>query len=249
MEPGLNKLVKEAERTNTQVGQQMSSLANAAKGRNLQANASDQSPLGIDSSWDLSQGGLMETGNSTDLSLIGKGWFVLFDDSGNFYVSRNGQFSFNNKGELTNEDGLFVASFDPGTSTLNKTDKSTLGGLGSAGDTVHFSSDGILVNDTRGDTGRQLAIGIIPNEQGLKASHLKASILKLGGAAGTLSVAPAGTNGLGFIKPGFLELAASNPVAAQLNLGFLQRHFTSTVSAMKDLMKAVDAVIAAVKAA
>jgi flagellar hook-basal body protein len=70
---------------------------------------------------DFSQGALMRTGFTTDLAINGRGFFILFDAKNNLFFTRNGGFHFDASGTLVNNDGLFVASFDPQTGELEKT--------------------------------------------------------------------------------------------------------------------------------
>lgn len=70
---------------------------------------------------DYGQGGLTQTGFKTDLAIQGRGFFVLFDAKKNLLYTRRGDFHFDGSGNLVNNEGLFVASFDPTTKELVKT--------------------------------------------------------------------------------------------------------------------------------
>lgn len=48
----------------------------------------------------FNQGEITETGNDTDVAIDGRGFFVVKDDSGNVFYTRNGNFEFNDEGEL-----------------------------------------------------------------------------------------------------------------------------------------------------
>jgi flagellar basal-body rod protein FlgF len=64
----------------------------------------------IQSRWtDFSQGALLPTGNSTDLALSGKGFFVASTSSGPLYT-RNGNFRLSPKGQIETLDGYAVES-------------------------------------------------------------------------------------------------------------------------------------------
>jgi flagellar hook protein FlgE len=58
----------------------------------------------------LTQGSITNTGNATDLSLQGNGFFVVKGPAGQ-YLTRNGQFSVDKSGNLVNLDGLDVQGF------------------------------------------------------------------------------------------------------------------------------------------
>lgn len=49
---------------------------------------------------DYTQGGLEETGRPMDMALLGDGYFVVTDDEGNEYLTRDGQFSLDEEGYL-----------------------------------------------------------------------------------------------------------------------------------------------------
>jgi flagellar hook protein FlgE len=52
----------------------------------------------------FNQGDLRQTGNDTDVAISGRGFFVIEQEDGYVY-SRNGQFEFNNDGDLVTRDG------------------------------------------------------------------------------------------------------------------------------------------------
>lgn len=48
----------------------------------------------------FNQGEITETGNDTDVAIDGRGFFVVKDDDGNEFYTRNGNFEFNDDGDL-----------------------------------------------------------------------------------------------------------------------------------------------------
>jgi flagellar hook protein FlgE len=52
----------------------------------------------------FNQGDLRQTGNDTDVAISGRGFFIIEQD-GAYVYSRNGQFEFNNDGDLVTRDG------------------------------------------------------------------------------------------------------------------------------------------------
>jgi flagellar hook protein FlgE len=48
----------------------------------------------------LAQGEIRETGNATDIAVNGEGYFILRDDNGNTFYTRDGQFDFDAEGYL-----------------------------------------------------------------------------------------------------------------------------------------------------
>ncbi|MFN4150239.1 MAG: flagellar hook-basal body complex protein, partial [Candidatus Sericytochromatia bacterium] len=59
---------------------------------------------------DYEQGLLTPTGNKSDFALNGKGYFVVEDEDGRRYATRDGEFHFNNQGYLVSAKGLKVLS-------------------------------------------------------------------------------------------------------------------------------------------
>ncbi|HPA14306.1 MAG TPA: flagellar hook protein FlgE [Desulfobacterales bacterium] len=57
------------------------------------------------------QGSLSSTGTSTDLAINGSGFFILQNDEGVTYYTRNGGFEFDNAGTLVNSSGLAVQGY------------------------------------------------------------------------------------------------------------------------------------------
>jgi len=70
----------------------------------------------------FTQGGLENTGNTTDLALEGEGFFMVKTGENNLYT-RSGNFFFNSEGKLVNQKGLAVQGW-----SLNN--QATTGGLG-----------------------------------------------------------------------------------------------------------------------
>ena len=64
--------------------------------------------IDLNSAFDFSQGGIVETGRSMDLALYGKGFFVIETPDGPIYT-RNGTFQINPNGQVVNADGKLVA--------------------------------------------------------------------------------------------------------------------------------------------
>lgn len=70
---------------------------------------------------DFSQGQLNRTGFTTDLAISGEGFFTLLNQKNELLYTRRGDFHFDTDGYLVNNQGLYVASFDHKTGTLEKT--------------------------------------------------------------------------------------------------------------------------------
>ena len=57
---------------------------------------------------DTSQGAIQATGRNTDYAISGDGFFVLEDNNGNLYYTRDGEFNIDPSGMLATGDGLRV---------------------------------------------------------------------------------------------------------------------------------------------
>lgn len=192
---------------------------------------------------DEAQGQIVQTDSQTSLALQGNGFFLLQDTAGKTYLTRKGDFHFDSTGKLVNGQGLYVMSFDPNTGALGTTDKLTAGGLGGPGDAVHFNSLGQVVNDSQGgNLGRQLAIATVPNAQGLVSTG-DPEILQVTSASGSLSLQVAGEDGAGIIVPQAYEGSTASLTDGLAGLGFWQRNFSATNSAMKAFLTALDDII------
>ena len=63
----------------------------------------------------LSEGKIQQTSTPTDAAIVGDGFYILKDSSGNTYYTRSGQFEFNASGQLDDSvNKYFVQGFDPG---------------------------------------------------------------------------------------------------------------------------------------
>jgi len=65
---------------------------------------------GVNYNW--AQGSQEATGNGTDLSISGDGFFIVNDDDGNAFYTRAGNFSFDKDGYLVNPSGYFAQGYD-----------------------------------------------------------------------------------------------------------------------------------------
>jgi flagellar basal-body rod protein FlgF len=90
---------------------------------------------------DYSEGPLLKTGNTFDLAIHGKGWFVIDTPNGPAYT-RNGTFSLNAKGELSTSQGYPV---------LNDSNSPIV--IGASGVGIEISADG-TISTPEGSKGR-----------------------------------------------------------------------------------------------
>jgi flagellar hook protein FlgE len=66
------------------------------------------------------EGQIQQTSTTTDVAIVGDGFYILKDSSGNTYYTRSGQFEFNASGQLVDSvNKYFVQGFDPSGSLGN----------------------------------------------------------------------------------------------------------------------------------
>lgn len=134
----------------------------------------------------------------------------------------------------------YVTEFQQGGETYFKSN------LGSLGDQVSFDRTGILINETRGfKEGNQIALAMFTNEQGLVPGRFGGEVYQSTDAAVTGGIPAFGAPGdvkLGFgsIESQALEQSTSSATPSTVNMGFLQRNFTSTTKAMQAFLSAWD---------
>lgn len=230
----------------TQVdGARETRISVSAPATDIGGNGAGGSALSITGmSTDTRQGALASSDSPTDLALAGGGYFLLFDQSGNLFMSRNGKFNFNSAGELVNGQGLNVASFDPGTNMINKTTKATVSGSWTNDDHIAFNGDGQLVNLSQGNTpGRQLALARVPNEGALVNSPTYPGMFSASEATGMIQTGRAGETDLGVIVPNAIEQSNISLPDQMVNLATFKGGFTATAAALRVLNSALDDII------
>lgn len=144
------------------------------------------------------QGSLSSTGNTSDLAISGNGYFVVQDSAGAKYATRDGSFHFDTAGNLLNSQNMSVLGSDG--SPITVADYATMASvsIGSDGTVTAFASDGTAT---------------VGSKVGLLAIADQAKLMKVGSnlydysSTGAGSISSAGTNGLGKIQSGELELS------------------------------------------
>jgi len=169
---------------------------------------------------DFSQGGLTQTGVATDLAISGEGFFMVREATSNVqFATRAGDFRLDSNGYLVTNTGLRVQGYsDAALSTVGdvRVDATGAPATASAGATVaafSISPDGKI--SVRLTDGTQFTRGQVllqkfsdPQQLTKEGGNLYSNTDvagPLGGAPGT--PAAAGTNGLGRIESGALELS------------------------------------------
>lgn len=185
------------------------------------------------------QGALARTGVGTDLAVTGNGYFVVRDPiSNNEYVTRAGDFRLDETGYLVTNSGMRVQGFsDSALTTIGDIQIDTVGMPATSDPTASMVSFAI---DTEGKVNVNLSDGTqfvrgqilmqsFNDPQGLmkEGNNLYSGIGAAGPLGGATSPTPAaaGTNGLGRIQAGALELANVDLATEFTNLITTQRAY------------------------
>ena len=184
---------------------------------------------------DWGQGAVNATGVSTDLAVSGNGFFVVQDPTTNMqYVTQDGAFSVNASGYLVTAGGQQVQGYsDAGLSTLGSIKIDATGAPATAAPDATVSSFAInaqgMVNVTLSD-GTTFTRGqvLLQNFQDPQALINQSGNLYSNQAnAGPMTTTPnaPGSNGLGQIQSGYVEISNVDLSAEMANLITAQRGF------------------------
>ncbi len=159
-----------------------------------------------------SQGDLQQTGNQLDLAIEGRGFFVIQTPDGEPAYTRDGGFKLDAEGRMVNNDGYSLAS-----EIVVPPDAQT----------VTIGADGIVTAQINGETEPvelgQIEMATFANPGGLMAKGR--SLFTETAASGTAIVGPPGTEGLGTVSQGMLELSNVTVVEEMIDLISGQRAY------------------------
>lgn len=159
-----------------------------------------------------SQGDLSKTDNPFDLAIRGKGYFRIQLPDGTDGYTRAGSMQLGPSGELVTIDGFTVS---PGITIPQDATNVTINATGA----VEVSIAGQVAAQTVG----QLDLVTFFNEAGLKA--MGDNLFLETAASGSPTVGTPGSNGLGTIEQGFVEISNVNSVAEITTLITAQRAY------------------------
>lgn len=173
---------------------------------------------------DFSNGDLTSTGNTFDMALAGRGFFVVQDTAGNEFYTRNGQFGLNAEGELITQSGMRVSPNIEIPMDANE---------------VRIAEDG-TITAVFNDSPEPVSLGTLRVVDFVNRAGLKA----LGGNLYTMS--PESGNPLELnpddginIKQGFVEAANVDVAEELINMISAQRAFELTSKAVEAADKAM----------
>jgi len=160
----------------------------------------------------FTEGNLKRTGRELDLAIEGKGFFVITLPDGSEAYTRDGSFKLNSSGELVTADGYRLSPpITIPSDTVN----------------ITVSEDGTVSVLQAGATA-MTQVGTIQLVNFINPSGLKAigkNLFKETASSGAPIAGTPGTNGLGTISQGFLEMSNVNVVEEMVNLIVGQRAY------------------------
>ncbi len=174
----------------------------------------------VATSRNFTQGSLQETKNNLDVAINGNGFFEVTMPDGTLGYTRDGSFQVDAQGRLVTSSGLPVANgitIPPNTLS------------------VSISADGVVSALVSGNTQPQqlgsLAMSNFINPAGLEP--VGQNLFKESAASGQPQQGTPGSNGLGFIKQGFLESSNINEVEELVNMIQTQRAYEMNSKAIQ----------------
>ena len=173
-------------------------------------------------------GGLINTGNSLDLSVIGQGFFSLSLPDGKTGYTRSGSFTKNNQGQIVDIKGnaLLPTISVPGNASSVSIDKT---GVVSA-----------LVNGQTRTLG-QLNLSVFSNPDGL--TSLGDNLFAETGASGAPLTGLPGSGGRGDLLSGFLEAANVDIARETVNMMTAEAGFKANIAAIKTQNEMIGSVL------
>lgn len=185
----------------------------------------------------FTQGSLASTGKTTDLGISGNGFFQVRNTVENaVYATRSGDFRWDDQGYLVTQNGLRVQGFNAATGGVDDIQLDTAPAaqrqsvtIDRGGNIVEFYADG-----SQATTNRVLLQNYLdPAALVKEGNNLYSGLLAAGpidAAAGTTTLVDTGvndpgTNGLGLIQSGTLEMSNVDLTDQFANLISTQRSF------------------------
>ena len=172
------------------------------------------------------QGGLVSTGNSFDLALIGRGWFQIEAADGSTLYTRAGAFNTNAEGQLVTLDGYTVV---PGITVPEDATEVTVSKSGQVFATVAGEQQEL----------GQITLANFVNEAGLEP--LGENLYRETAASGPANVGAPDEAGFAYIQQNYLEASNVDPVKEITDLISAQRAYemNSKIIQAADEMAAV----------
>ncbi len=174
----------------------------------------------VATSRNFTQGSLQQSNNNLDVAINGNGFFEVNLPDGTIGYTRDGSFQVDAQGRLVTSSGLPIANGI--TVPANAT-------------SISISADGVVSALVPGNTAPQqignLAMANFINPAGLEP--VGQNMYKESAASGQPQQGTPGTNGLGYIKQGFLETSNVNVVEELVTMIQTQRAYEMNSKAIQ----------------
>ncbi|MFN3076231.1 MAG: flagellar basal-body rod protein FlgG [Alphaproteobacteria bacterium] len=174
-------------------------------------------------------GSMVNTDNTLDLAVQGKGYFQIQLPTGDYAYTRDGSFQMSPSGQIVTHEGYPV---QPGITIPPNAVGVSINNSGQ----VLIKLDGTVAQSSVG----QLQLAVFPNEAGLEA--VGDNLLKETPASGAATLNTPGQPGYGTVLQGFLETSNVNPVTEVTNLVSAQRAYemnSKVIQAANEMMQTV----------
>ena len=169
---------------------------------------------------DYSQGSVLQTNNSLDMSVNGRGFLQITMPDGTVAYTRDGAFSLDNQGNIVTAAGY------PLQPAIN---------VPAGAQSVTIGNDGVVTvksaTNAKGTQVGQIQLADFINEQGLQP--IGNNLLVESAASGAAQVGTAGTNGLGNLQQGALETSNVNSVSELVSMIECQRSYEMNSKAIQ----------------
>lgn len=175
----------------------------------------------------FTQGSIVQTGNSLDMAIQGRGFFQVLLPDGTLGYTRDGSFAVNDQGQMVTSSGLTV---QPGISIPNNAQSITIGTDG----TVSVQLPGQAAPTQVGSL--QLADFINPAGLQPRGENLYLE----SAASGPAQLGTPGLNGLGSLSQGNLESSNVNVVEELVNMIETQRAYEMNSKAISTTDKMLE---------
>ncbi len=158
------------------------------------------------------QGDFVQTGNNLDMVIEGDGFFQITKPDGEVAYTRSGAFKMDSEGRIVTSDGYLL---EPSVTIPSNTKNITIG------------SDGKITVIQAGSTTPievgQIELARFINPGGLKA--IGKSLFEPTASSGEATVNKPGSEGLGTINQGYIEMSNVNIVEEMVNMIISQRAY------------------------
>jgi len=179
------------------------------------------------------QGDFTSTGNSLDIVIEGDGFFQITKPDGEIAYTRSGAFKLDSEGRVVTSDGY---PLDPAMTIPTDTTSITIGTDGRVTVTQAGST-------TPAEVG-QITLARFSNPAGLKA--IGKNLFMETESSGEATTANPGTDGMGTVIQGYLEMSNVNVVEEMINMIVSQRAYeinSKAVTASDEMLQVVNNLI------